>query len=100
MTEPLTPEVLRDLILQCLEDFELIMPLPIDKNEAAPPLPAEPRYNEDPPEVLSEGLGNIVARLKKLKPEEQGRICNALGFYQLDDVVAFIHKLQKAIKAK
>ncbi len=94
--QPLTLDVLRDMILQCLEDFELIMPYP----KASPELPAEPVSNEDPPQLITEQLGSIVGRLRKLSPEQQKKICNALGFHGLDDVIDFIRRLQGAIKGK
>lgn len=98
--QPLTPEVLRDMILQCLEDFELLMPLSTDRNEAAPRLPAEPEHNEDPPTLITEELGSLIKRLRKLEPEKQRQIAKGLGFHALDDVVGFIHRLMKAIKGK
>lgn len=98
--KPLTAEMLRGMILQVLEDFELLMPLSTDRNEAAPRLPAEPEHNEDPPNLITEELGSLINRLKKLEPEKQRRIAKGLGFHALDDVVAFIHRLMKAIKGK
>ena len=93
----LTGQMLRDLIVQCLEDFELIMPYP---STGSPELLAEPESNEDPPELITEQLGTIVGRLRKLSPEQQKTICNALGFHGLDEVIDFIRRLQGAIKGK
>ena len=70
----LTPEKLKELILQCLQDYELLLPLPLD---------AEPIQDEDPPELLGESVEiqeKLFSVLSKMKPEDRDSLFRRFGY--------------------
>jgi len=79
----LTPEKLKELILQTLEEYSLLLPLPLDAE------PTSPR--EEPPEVIRESVEEkLFSVLKRLKPDRRDSLFRQFGYVKKSDLSADI----------
>ena len=85
----LTPQTLKDMILACLEDYNLLLPLPM-----------EPEGTEDPPEdILNESrTQSILDALNALQPDNRARIFNRFNYYEINQILSRINQIQQATK--
>ena len=74
MTTKLTTQGLKDLIIQVLEDYSLIMPYPGDER-----LMAEPVEHEPPP-IMESRQDKIVSILQALNPKELDSLLMRFGY--------------------
>ena len=87
----LTPQILKDMIMNVLSDLDLLLPLPLEM---------EPIGAEDPPQdILTESkTQSILDALNSLQPDDRARIFNRFNYYQLNQILNRINQIQQATK--
>ena len=87
----LTPQILKDMIMNVLTDLDLLLPLPLEM---------EPIATENPPDdILTESkTQSILDALNSLQPDDRARIFNRFGYYQLTQLLNRINQIQQATK--
>ena len=87
----LTPQILKDMIMNVLSDLDLLLPLPLEM---------EPEGTENPPDdlLIESKTQSILDALNALQPDERARIFNRFNYYQLNQILNRINQIQQATK--
>ena len=87
----LTPQILKDMIMNVLSDLDLLLPLPLEM---------EPIGAEDPPQdILTESkTQSILDALNSLQPDDRARIFNRFNYYHINQILRRINQIQQATK--
>lgn len=77
----LTPEKLKELVLQVLEDMNLILPLPLQAEPTSP--------GQDPPEIIRETVEEkLFSVLQRMKETQRKSLFARFGYVKRNDLSA------------
>ena len=77
----LTPEKLKELVLQVLEDMNLILPLPLQAEPTSP--------GQEPPEIIQETVEEkLFSVLQRMKETQRKSLFARFGYVKRNDLSA------------
>jgi hypothetical protein len=77
----LTPEKLKELVVQVLEDMNLILPLPLQAEPTSP--------GQDPPEIIRETVEEkLFSVLQRMKETQRKSLFARFGYVKRNDLSA------------
>ena len=77
----LTPEKLKELVLQVLEDMNLILPLPLQAEPTSP--------GQDPPEIIRETVEEkLFSVLQRMKETQRKSLFARFGYVKRNELSA------------
>ena len=86
----LTHDKLKELIIQVMTDYDLLLPLPLD---------AEPKNTEDPPLINESNLSQkLYFLLSKISDKERSNLFRRFGYFTSNQLLSQLSSLKKAEK--